>query len=165
MVNEYLLAQHGVSLSQLTAVSGVMSAIGAANSIQVCAGETVLITPATGFFSSSAVAAVLSLGANVVAVSRSMDILKSMISHFEEDGPRITPVVLTGDVTIDSTTLRATSPGGRGLDAYLDFSSPDMADGKHLQAGLLALRRGGRSVSLLNPFNDFGELRSDHMVP
>ncbi|KAL7625004.1 hypothetical protein AAE478_004218 [Parahypoxylon ruwenzoriense] len=144
VVNEQLLAQHYIRPTQLGEIASVMSAIGAANSINVKAGETVLVLPAKCFFSSGAIVAALGLGANVVAASHSKDTLDALVGHFKEDGKKITPVVLTGDLTKDSTALKAATPAGKGADAYIDFSSPDMARGTHIRAGLLALKRFGR---------------------
>lgn len=131
-----------------------MSAVGAANVIQVRPGETVLVMPATGFFSSSAIVAALGLGANVVVTSRSRDTLNSLITHFGDDGKRITPLVLSGDdITADVDALRAATPDGKGADAYIDFSSPEMAGSTHLEAGLRALKRFGRYVPYRLPFS------------
>ncbi len=146
VVNEQRIAQHGIMPAQLGEISSLMSAIGAANSIHVRPGETVVVMPGTGFFSSSAITAALGLGASVVVTSRYKDTLDALIEHFEEDGKRITPLVLTGDVTVDAEALRAATPDGKGLDAYIDFSSPEMACGTHLEAGLRALKRFGRYV-------------------
>ncbi|KAI1098221.1 hypothetical protein F4804DRAFT_338435 [Jackrogersella minutella] len=114
-----------------------MSAIGAANAINIRAGETVLVMPATGFFSSSVIVAAWGLGTNVVAVGRNKDSLDALIRHFGDDGKHITPIILTGDVTKDSSAIKAVTPGGKGADAYIDFSSPEMVGGKHIQASLL----------------------------
>jgi len=144
IIDEQRIAQLDITIAQLGDISSIMSAIGAANSIGVRPGETVLVMPATGFFSSGAIVAALGLGANVVAVSRNQDTLEAMITHFGEDGKRITPVVLTGDLAKDSVALRSATPGGKGADAYIDFSSPETAGGTHIQAGLTTLKRGGR---------------------
>lgn len=103
-----------------------------------------IVTPATGFFSSGAVVAALGLGANVVAAGRNKESLKAMIETFGPDAARISPVELTGHIAHDAEALRAATPGGRGADGYMDFSSPEMAQGTHFQACLLALKRGGR---------------------
>ncbi|KAI1134062.1 putative isopropanol dehydrogenase [Hypoxylon sp. FL0543] len=145
IVDEQLIAKRGiVEPARLGEISGIMSAIGAANAINIRVGETVLVLPATSFFSSSAVVAALGLGANVVAVDWSESNLAALIEHFGEDGKRITPVVLTGDIQKDYSALRAATPSGLGADAYMDFSSPEMAGGTHIHAGLLALKRFGR---------------------
>lgn len=84
-VDKQLIAQQGVSLSQLAAISDIMSAIGSANTIQIYTGETVLIAPAIGFFSSSVIVATLALSANIMVVSRNKNTLDSIISYFGED--------------------------------------------------------------------------------
>ncbi|KFG86077.1 putative isopropanol dehydrogenase [Metarhizium anisopliae] len=129
---------------ELAEIASLMPALGAANSISVCPGETVLLLPATGFFSSSVIPVVLALGANVVVGSRSQESLDRLVSHFggETDG-RIKKVVLTGDATKDTENLKAATPGGKGADAYIDYAPP-MADGTHVSAGIMALKRYGR---------------------
>ncbi|KAG8407728.1 hypothetical protein J3459_018411, partial [Metarhizium acridum] len=104
-----------------------MSAIGAANAIHIRPGDTVLVMPGTGFFSSSAITAALGLGAaNVVVTSRSKDTLDALVAHFGEDGKRITPLVLSGEAMADADVLRSATLDGKGADAYIDFSSPKM---------------------------------------
>jgi NADPH:quinone reductase-like Zn-dependent oxidoreductase len=147
VIDEERIARQGIAPAQLGEISSIMSAVGAANSIGIRPGETVMVMPATGFFSSSAVVAALGLGTDVVAVSRSRETLDAMIKAFGENGKRISPVVITGDVERDAAALRAATPGGKGADAYIDFSSPAAAEGTHVQAGLLALKRHGRWVT------------------
>lgn len=62
-INEQRIANLGVTPAQLCEISGVMSAVGAANAIHVRPGETVLIMPGTGFCSPSAIVGALGLGA------------------------------------------------------------------------------------------------------
>ncbi|KAI9661825.1 MAG: hypothetical protein M1821_009064 [Bathelium mastoideum] len=154
LINEQRIGQRGVTPTQLGEISSVMSAVGAANAIQVRPGDTVLVMPGTGFFSSSAIVAALGLGANVVVTSRSKETLDALVEHFGEDGKCITPLVLTGNVTEDTTALRSATPDAQGADAYIDFSSPGMVGDNHLEAGLRALKRFGRanSISLIGSF-------------
>jgi NADPH:quinone reductase-like Zn-dependent oxidoreductase len=140
------LERNGIAPNQLCELASIIPAMGAANSIGIMAGETVLVLPATGFFSSTAIVAALALGAIVVAGSRSKEKLEALVKHFGEDGKRITPVILTGDVYVDAAALRAATPGGRGADAYIDYSPPVAAGTTHIEAGLLALKRYGRYV-------------------
>ncbi|KAJ7739833.1 putative isopropanol dehydrogenase [Mycena metata] len=127
----------------LAELASVIPGMGAANAIGVRAGETVLVLPATGFFSSSAVAAVLGLGANVVVAGRSREKLQALVDRFGQDG-NVVSVVLTGDAHQDAVALRAATPGSRGADAYIDYSPPAAAGTTHIEAGLLALKRYGR---------------------
>lgn len=141
VVDERLITKQGIAPSQLCEISAVMSAIGAANAINVRAGETVIVMPASEFFNSSAIVAVLGLGANVVTASSNPDTVQALISHFGNDEKFNTPVLLTGDVDKDSAALRAATSGGKGADAYLDFCS---SGNTYIEAGLLALKRHGR---------------------
>ncbi|KAJ6588644.1 putative isopropanol dehydrogenase [Mycena capillaripes] len=145
LVDEQLLTKQEISIHQLAEIASVMPGMGAANSIGIKAGETVLVLPSTGFFSSSAIVAALALGAHVVAGSRSKDSLDALIAFFGEDGAkRITPVVLSGNVDQDAGALLAATPGGKGADTYIDYSPPTAATTTHIMAGLLALKRYGR---------------------
>ncbi|CAK7211450.1 hypothetical protein SBRCBS47491_001130 [Sporothrix bragantina] len=146
IVDEALLAKHGVAPAQLAEVAAIGPAMGAANAIGITPGETVLVLPSTGFFSSAAITAVLALGANVVAGGRSQASLDAMHRDIYDNDPRITTVVLTGDTETDAASLRAATPHGRGAHAYIDFTPPMVkgAEATHIVAGLRALQRGGR---------------------
>lgn len=145
-LDEISLERNGISPNQLCELASIIPAMGATNAIGITAGETVLVLPATGFFSSTTIVAALALGAKVVAGSRSKEKLDSLIKHFGEDGKRITPVILTGDMHADAAALRAATPGGRGADAYIDYSPAAAAGTTHIEAGLMALKRYGRYV-------------------
>lgn len=121
-----------------------MPGLGAANAIDIRAGETVLIIPATGYFSSSAVVAVLGLGANIIIGGRNKKSLRAMIKHFGEDGKRMKAVVLTGEAGMDSKALMDVTPRGKGADAYIDYSPRTAGGTTHIMAGLLALKKQGR---------------------
>jgi NADPH:quinone reductase-like Zn-dependent oxidoreductase len=143
VIDEKLLIKQNISIHQLAEVASVGPAMRAANAINIMAGETVLVMPSTGFFSSSAITAVLDLGANVVAGSRNKQSLDRLLKSFE-NSERITPVVLTGDANNDTTSILAATPHGKGADAYIDFSPPMAANTTHIIAGLKALKRNGR---------------------
>ncbi|KAF2995906.1 hypothetical protein E8E14_000982 [Neopestalotiopsis sp. 37M] len=145
-LDEQALDRRAIAPHQMAELAALIPAMGAANAIGITAGETVLVLPATGYFSSSAIVAALALGAGtVVAGSRSRDKLDALVAHFGDEGrKRIRPVVLTGDVYADCAALRAATPGGKGADAYIDYSPPMAAGTTHIEAGLLALKRHGR---------------------
>ena len=72
------------------------------------AGETLLVSGATGNFGSAAVAVGLAMGAaKVVAVGRNATVLADLERRF---GPRCRSVALTGDAEIDTAAMR---DGGR----------------------------------------------------
>ena len=148
-LDEISLERNGLKPNQLCELASIIPVVGAVNSINITAGETVLVLPATGFFSSTAVVAALALGAKAVAGSRSKEKLDALVKHFREDGNRLTSVVLTGNVQIDTAALRAATPGGKGADAYIDYSPAVAAKTTHIEAGLLALKRHGRYVSIV----------------
>jgi threonine dehydrogenase-like Zn-dependent dehydrogenase len=145
VIDERLLAKQNISTQQLAEVASVGPAMGAANAINVKAGETVLVMPSTGFFSSNAITAALGLGANVVAGSRNKESLDHLLRFFE-NSERIKPVVLSGDTDKDTASILAATPHGKGADAYIDFSPPMAAKNTHIMAGLKALKRNGRLV-------------------
>ncbi|KAH8651375.1 putative isopropanol dehydrogenase [Xylariales sp. PMI_506] len=145
VLDEPALARRGIQYSQVAELASVIPAMGAASAIGVSPGETVLLLPATGFFSSTAIAVLLALGATVVAGSRSQEKLDGLIKHFgEQDAERIVPVLLTGDLGQDIAALRSATPGGKGADAYIDYTPPTAVGATHIEAGLLSLKRYGR---------------------
>lgn len=89
-LNEALLAKRNILPSHLAEIASLNTAIGSANAINLRAGETVLVLPATGFFSSSALVVALSLGARVIAGSRNKESLNALFKHLGNDGQRAT---------------------------------------------------------------------------
>ena len=72
------------------------------------AGETVLVSGATGFYGSAAVAVALAMGAGcVVAPGRNQAVLADLARRF---GGRLRPVPLTGDAKEDQSRMRAAAP-------------------------------------------------------
>ncbi|CDO73652.1 hypothetical protein BN946_scf185014.g122 [Trametes cinnabarina] len=105
-------------------------------------GETVVIAPATGGFSGSAVELALSMGARVVAVGRSLEGLRRIeegLGEFVERG-RLRTVQMDEGVTPEDLA-KAIGP----VDCYLDLSPPAAANSPHLKACILALRVRGRA--------------------
>jgi alcohol dehydrogenase len=139
-------------------MASIMSAVGAANAAGLNPGATVIVAPATDFFSSSAVAAALGLGAaRVVVAGRREETLRAVAGHFSDSdfdfeeqmkgGGRIAVVALKGgggddDVEGDVAALRAATPRGEGADVFLDFASPESGPG-YVLAGIRSLKRGG----------------------
>jgi alcohol dehydrogenase len=108
---------------------------------RLAAGETVVVTGATGTFGSAAVLVALALGAaRVVAAGRNREELAAIE---RAGGSRVEPVALTGDVASDAATIRTALGGG----ADLAFDMIGRAKDPHATlAGLRSLRRGGRLV-------------------
>ena len=111
----------------------------------VKAGDTVIVAPATGRFSASAVIAALAMGANVIAVGRRQQALDDLIKAFGNP-KNLKSAVMIGDVEKDTVTL-SHAAGPRGADVFVDFSPPAAGAGgktpSHILAGISVLRRGG----------------------
>ena len=105
------------------------------------AGETLLVSGATGNFGSSCVAVALAMGAGcVVAPGRNEQILNDLVRRF---GPRVRPVILTGDEGEDGKHMAAAAPGA--IDVVLDLLPP-LAGVKPVRAAAMTVREFGRVV-------------------
>ncbi len=105
------------------------------------AGETVLVSGASGNFGGAAVAVALAMGAaRVVAPGRNRGALARLRERF---GDRVRPVVLTGDPGADTAAMR--SAAGRAVDVVLDILPP-AADPAAVRAAAMTVREFGRVV-------------------
>jgi D-arabinose 1-dehydrogenase-like Zn-dependent alcohol dehydrogenase len=119
---------------------------GGLSEINVLPGETVIVAPATGRFGGGAVTTALAMGATVVACGRNAGTLKAMKEQFAHTS-RIETIVLTGDVKGDAAQMIAASGnGGKGADAFIDFSPAAAVSSNHISAALAALRPFGRAA-------------------
>jgi alcohol dehydrogenase len=107
---------------------------------RLAAGETAIVTGATGSYGGAAVLLALAMGAaRVVAAGRDAEALATIA----RDRPRVVPVRLTGDRAADTTAIRAAAGGG--ADVALDLVG-GATDPNATLAALHALRRNGRLV-------------------
>jgi alcohol dehydrogenase len=84
------------------------------------AGETLLVSGATGNFGSAGVSASLAMGAStVICPGRNEAVLADLESRF---GDRIRTVKLTGDVDADRIAMQTASPDA--IDVVLDLLPP-----------------------------------------
>ncbi len=105
------------------------------------AGETVLISGATGHFGSAGVAVALAMGAGcVVATGRSEAVLADLVRRF---GSRVVPIALTGDESTDQNRLREAAPGP--IDKVLDILPP-LPDATLVRTAALTVRPHGTVV-------------------
>ena len=105
------------------------------------AGETVLVSGATGNFGSAAVAVALAMGAAcVVAPGRNEAVLRDLVRRF---GPRLRPFKLTGDEATDRAGMRKAAPGP--IDCVLDIMPPSVGTDV-VRAALMTVRPYGRVV-------------------
>ncbi|ETS81025.1 hypothetical protein PFICI_06027 [Pestalotiopsis fici W106-1] len=135
---ETLVKQHGYELDELNYLARFAVAYGGVSALDIKAGETVIVGPATGGFGGAAVEVAAARGARVIAFGRNKDALakiKSLVA-------RVETVVLTGDLDKDTAAFSAFGPA----DAYIDFTPFQAQDAPHIGAGIKALRRRGRMV-------------------
>ncbi len=105
------------------------------------AGETLLVSGATGNFGSAAVAVALAMGAGcVVAPGRNETMLEDLTRRF---GHRVRTVKLTGDETEDRERMKQAAPGA--IDCVLDLLPP-FAGTKVVRAAAMTVRQFGRVV-------------------
>ncbi len=105
------------------------------------AGETLLVSGATGNFGSAAVAVALAMGAGtVVAPGRNEAVLADLTRRF---GPRLRPVMLSGHESEDRERMRQAAPGP--IDCVLDLLPPSVST-TPVRAALMTVRPYGRVV-------------------
>ena len=105
------------------------------------AGETLLVSGATGNYGSAAVAVGLAMGAGcVVAPGRNEAVLADLSRRF---GPRVRTVKLTGQEDEDRARMQAAAPGP--IDCVLDILPPS-APATAARAAVMAVRPYGRAV-------------------
>jgi len=105
---------------------------------RLAAGETAIVTGATGSYGSAAVRLALALGAaRVIAAGRDAAALDALARD------RVVPVRLIGDRAADTAAIRAAAGGG--ADVALDLVG-GATDPNATLAALQALRRNGRLV-------------------
>lgn len=105
------------------------------------AGETILISGATGNFGSAAVAVALAMGARcVVAPGRNEKTLEDLTRRF---GDRLRPVKLLGNEEDDRERMRQAAPGP--IDCVLDILPPSVST-TTVRAAIMTVRPYGRVV-------------------
>jgi alcohol dehydrogenase len=130
-----------IGAAQLAALSRCIIPFGGLLRGRLAAGETLVVTGATGAYGTAAVLLGVAMGAaRVIAVGRNATALEAVA---RAGGSRVSTVMLTGDVQADAGALRAASGGG----AHMAFDMVGQAkDPKATLAALHSLRRGGRLV-------------------
>ena len=105
------------------------------------AGETVLVSGATGSFGSAAVAVALAMGAGcVIAAGRNRTVLEDLARRF---GPRLRTVALCGSEADDRGQMTLAAPGR--IDCVMDILPP-AASTKLVRTAVMAVRPYGRVV-------------------
>ena len=144
------------------ALSGYyLLAIGGLATAGVGAGDTVIIAPATGKYSSAAVLIALAIGCRVIATGRSAEKL-NVLKRYHGAKDKLSTVILTGDMDLDAKALEDAT-GGKGAELFVDYSPTTMREEPpYLTAGLKSLRRGGEYLLLGGALTDlkipYGEI-------
>ncbi|MCJ1447318.1 MAG: hypothetical protein MMC23_007829 [Stictis urceolatum] len=141
---DLLVKKMGYTLPDLAKLGGLFVSAGGLYDLDVKAGDSVIVAPATGHFGGAVVHLALAMGARVIAAARNEKTLARMADVFKSTG-RISTAKLTGDVETDTKTLKQASGSSKGADHYVDFSPPAAAKTTHIQACLAALRPFGRA--------------------
>ncbi|TRX89859.1 hypothetical protein FHL15_009292 [Xylaria flabelliformis] len=142
-LNEVRLCKDlGYSARELIYLSHLLVPFGGLRTIDLKAGETVVVCPSTGGFSGAGVQVALAIGARVIAMGRNETELARLKSFVTKGTPwaNIETVKVTGDQAADTASLKSFGV----IDAVLDLSPPAAAHSTHLPSAVAALRRGGR---------------------
>ncbi len=116
-------------------------------------GQTVIVNGGSGHFGSAGVAVALAMGAErVVATGRKRDVLQALVDRL---GPRVCPVVLTGEEAADIEMLKRAA--GRLADCMLDMLSP-VRTFTPVRTAIMAIRSGGTAVLM-------GGVQADITIP
>lgn len=142
----------GYTLQDLTHLFSMLIPFGGLADIDVKAGDTIIIAPATGRYGSAAVHLALAMGARVIAIGRNATIL----SQLAPISPRISTVQISNDIEKDTAALAAA--GGGAIDAFWDMSPTNAGTSTHFRSCLNVLCHGAR-ISLMGSVlsgTDFG---------
>ncbi|CAJ2505716.1 Uu.00g131100.m01.CDS01 [Anthostomella pinea] len=139
--DEAALQRQGVTPRDLGFFGQLAVPYGGLRDVNLTAGETVLITAATGNFGGGAVHVALAMGASVIAMGRN----EAILSELKKLAPgRVETVQLSGSFESDVAALEKFGP----VDVFLDFTPPQATNTDHIRAGIMSVRHGGR-VSLM----------------
>ncbi|KAI1089686.1 alcohol dehydrogenase GroES domain-containing protein [Rostrohypoxylon terebratum] len=133
-----LVEKLGYKLEEFGSLSQLVVPYGGLADVDLKPGETVLIAPATGSFSSAAVHVALAMGARVIAMGRNETALADL-KKLAEPG-RVETVKISGDVEEDLNALSKFQP----IDVYFDISPRPASTSSHIRASIFSLRAGGR---------------------
>ena len=123
------------------AIGSLLVPYGGLLAAKLRAGETLLVSGATGNFGSASVAVALAMGAGcVVSTGRNGKALEELARRF---GPRVRGVTMQGDEEKDRKRMQQAAPGP--IDCVLDLLPPAATE-IQVRAALMAVRPYGRVV-------------------
>ena len=133
-----LLGDLGYTVNELLYMARMGVPYGGFVDVNLQAGETALVAPATGAFGGAAVEVALGMGAKVIVAGRKMASLQKFVDRYPG---RVYAVELSGDASKDTAALKKLGP----IHVYQDWSPPSAAGTTHIKACTSALTRGGRA--------------------
>lgn len=145
-LNEQKLGSMGYGLEHLVYLGRLAVPMGGLRAIDVKAGETIIVAPATGAFGGAAVQVASALGAKVIAMGRNEEALKKLKETYE----RVDTVRMSGDIGKEMEALGKFGP----IDALFDISSPLAAKSTHMKSCINVLREGGRITMMGGVMDD-----------
>lgn len=152
----------GYGLGDLGWLTALMVAYGGLRDVDLRAGETVLVAPATGGFGGAAVHVALALGARVVAMGRNENVLRELsdaAARAYPSGRLVTAKIReTVEETVGTVAEAAREVGAQDgmVDVFFDICPPNAGGSPHIKAGVLALRQRGRVSLMGGPLDDVG---------
>ncbi|KAK3643207.1 hypothetical protein LTR56_010354 [Elasticomyces elasticus] len=138
----------GLKIEDLAYAAPLGVPYGGLRDIDLRAGQTVIVAPATGAFGGAAVIMALAMGARVIAMGRnttSLQRLKERVPNPE----RVHCVPITGNVQEECAALAKYGE----IDAYCDIGPREAYASTHIQSAILSLRHGGR-VSFMGGYTE-----------
>ncbi|RYP49405.1 hypothetical protein DL769_011075 [Monosporascus sp. CRB-8-3] len=136
-IDEDSLRRHGVAIHDLGFLGQLVIPYGGLRDVNLSAGETVLISPATGGFGGAAVHVALAMGARVIAMGRNETILAELKALAPS---RIETVTISGSEEADVAALSRLGI----IDVFYDLTPRKVTNLSHIRAGILSVRSGGR---------------------
>ncbi|KAJ9156665.1 GroES-like protein [Pleurostoma richardsiae] len=112
-------------------------AYGGFREIGLQVGETMVVAPATGSYTGAAVQVAVSMGANVIAMSRNMTELNRLLAT--QPAGRVKIVQNTGNVDADTQALQKHGP----IDAFTDITPWNAGDSTHIRSCFMAVKPYG----------------------
>ena len=155
-----LVRRLGYKFNDLNWIGPCSVPMGGLSAIDIKAGETVIVSPATGWYGGAAVQMAVGMGAKVIACGRNAGALQQLEKVL---GSNVKGVPSKGNEEADTAALKEAvaafvGAGSRGADAYLDMT-PGQATKSNLSTQIQALRPGGRVALMGAPGGD------DHQIP
>ena len=137
-----LLHELGYTIPEVMYISQLLVPYGGLRAIQLEAGETIVVCPATGSYGGACVQVALAMGARVVAMGRNEMELERMqnLVQMPPSNLSLETVKISGLLDAETEALKTFGP----IDVILDISPRAAKDSTHMAAALAALRNGGR---------------------